>query len=310
MFSFSLSVLISSSLVRRISKQRLTLKWSCLNRLIVEEFSSEFEVRLLLLLSMITERFVVDCCCCCCLPLNAGDDGRRIEEIGFVRFKRCCWCWSSCAMKEVRSSWCSCFCRLIFKTNDDVEKELFTSFADCSCNFVLIVLECCSRRRRFIAWQNSSSYCCYCRRRRRRVACVFFFSRLGSSTEEEEEKKKKNDKKYTEDNANWGEKITHVLVIKDGFGLEEESHRRTIFTPSTSAATTTISSLLFSFLCVCVFFPLSQTTRQSISHLVKNKENINMTRRKDRFSFCTEIFLLSFVVHLLAERRMIMSCRM
>lgn len=65
----------------------LTLKSSRLNRL-VEEISSIFEVKSLLLLSIVTERLVDGDCCC--LPLNAGDEGRRLTIVfGMeVRFKR------------------------------------------------------------------------------------------------------------------------------------------------------------------------------------------------------------------------------
>lgn len=61
-------------------------------------------------------------------------------------------------------------------------------------------------------------------------------------------------------------KITHVLTIKDGSGLEEESHMRITITTATPdaataavAAATTIYSLLFLF--------FSSSTGQSISHL-------------------------------------------
>ena len=64
-----------------------TFKSSRLNRL-VEEISSIFVVKSLLLLSIVTERLVDGDCCC--LPLNAGDEGRRVAIVlGIeVRFKR------------------------------------------------------------------------------------------------------------------------------------------------------------------------------------------------------------------------------
>jgi len=88
--------------------------------------------------------------------------------------------------------------------------------------------------------------------------------------------------------------ITHVFVIKDESGLEEESHTRTTITVAAAAAiaAATISLSIFS-VDGSVYFTF-----------VKNKENLNMTRRrkriKDRLSFCTYIFCLA--VHLLAER--------
>lgn len=65
-----------------------TFKSSRLNRLMVEEISSIFEVKSLLLLSIVTERLVDGDCCC--LPLKAGDEGRRVAIVlGIdVRFKR------------------------------------------------------------------------------------------------------------------------------------------------------------------------------------------------------------------------------
>ena len=89
------------------------------------------------------------------------------------------------------------------------------------------------------------------------------------------------------------EKITHVLAIKDGLGLEEEeSHivdcRCCDFFPSSLFLLSIDGSVYFTF--------------------VKNKENINMTRRrrrrsrKDRLPFCTRI--LDSGLRLLTERVM------
>jgi hypothetical protein len=83
------------------------------------------------------------------------------------------------------------------------------------------------------------------------------------------------------------EKITHVLAIKDGLGLgeeeEEESH---------------IADCRCCFCCYDLFpsllFLLSVDGSVYFT-FVKNKENINMTRRrrrKDRLSFCTHTYSL------------------
>jgi hypothetical protein len=66
------------------------------------------------------------------------------------------------------------------------------------------------------------------------------------------------------------QKITHVLAIKNGSGLEEESHIRTTIAVAAAA----IYSLPFSFLLSVdgsVYFTF-----------VKNKENINMTRKRKK----------------------------
>ena len=91
------------------------------------------------------------------------------------------------------------------------------------------------------------------------------------------------------------EKITHVLAIKDGLGLEEEeSHivdcRCCDLFPSSLFLLSIDGSVYFTF--------------------VKNKENINMTRRrrrrrrsrKDRLPFCTRILYSG--LRLLTERVM------
>jgi hypothetical protein len=72
------------------------------------------------------------------------------------------------------------------------------------------------------------------------------------------------------------EKITHVLAIKDGLGLEEEE-----------------SHIADCYCCCCYdLFPsllfLLSVDGSVYFTFVKNKENINMTRRrKDRLPFCT-----------------------
>jgi hypothetical protein len=73
------------------------------------------------------------------------------------------------------------------------------------------------------------------------------------------------------------EKITHVLAIKDGLGLEEESHI------ADCCCYDLFPSLLF----------LLSVDGSVYFTFVKNKENINMTRRrrrrrrKNRLPFCT-----------------------
>jgi hypothetical protein len=75
------------------------------------------------------------------------------------------------------------------------------------------------------------------------------------------------------------EKITHVLAIKDGLGLEEDEEE----------------SHIADCCCCCDLFPsllfLLSVDGSVYFTFVKNKENINMTRRrrrrKDCLSFCT-----------------------
>jgi hypothetical protein len=80
------------------------------------------------------------------------------------------------------------------------------------------------------------------------------------------------------------EKITHVLAIKDGLGLEEEEDEGE-------------ESHIADCCCCCCYdlFPsllfLLSVDGSVYFTFVKNKENINMTRRrKDRSSFCTHTY--------------------
>ena len=83
------------------------------------------------------------------------------------------------------------------------------------------------------------------------------------------------------------EKITHVLAIKDGLGLEEESHIADCcydFFPSLLFLLSIDGSVYFTF--------------------VKNKENINMTRRRRRIvcrSAHTHTHILYLELRLLTE---------
>ena len=114
---------------------------------------------------------------------------------------------------------------------------------------------------------------------------VFFF-RLAKGRGKRE---RENNNKCIEERK----KITHVLAIKDGFGLdddgeEEESRIRTTISRMVVAVVvvvvTATTAATFDFL----LFVLSVDGSVYFT-IVKNKENINKAkreRRKDRLSFC------------------------
>ena len=111
---------------------------------------------------------------------------------------------------------------------------------------------------------------------------VFFF-RLAKGRGKRE---RENNNKCIEERK----KITHVLAIKDGFGLdddgeEEESRiRTTISRMVVVVVVTATTAATFDFL----LFVLSVDGSVYFT-IVKNKENINKAkreRRKDRLSFC------------------------
>ena len=130
----------------RGNTRALTFKSSCLNRLVAEISSVAVVVvvavegRSLLLLSIVTERLVA----CCCLPLNAGDDGRRVDALEVGRFERgrslverelesLSSSAGMCDEVGVESFECRVVCRLILTTsgvddNDDDDELLFTSW--------------------------------------------------------------------------------------------------------------------------------------------------------------------------------------
>ena len=118
---------------------------------------------------------------------------------------------------------------------------------------------------------------------------VFFF-RLAKGRGKRE---RENNNKCIEERK----KITHVLAIKDGFGLdddgeEEESRIRTTISRMVVAVVvvvvTATTAATFDFL----LFVLSVDGSVYFT-LVKNKENINMTKRKrsrECSSFCTHTY--------------------
>jgi hypothetical protein len=100
------------------------------------------------------------------------------------------------------------------------------------------------------------------------------------------ESERENNNKSTEGREREKEKITHVLAIKDGLGLEEEEDE---------GEESHIADCCCCCCCYdlfpCLLFLLSVDGSVYFT-FVKNKENINMTRRrrKDRSSFCTHTY--------------------